>query len=98
MGYNMKRGNSGVKFKELGSSLDIQGKINSVEELDLCSYNLYEIIIIQNISNNELYITLHERFLGINFDISNKESNRNIDITRKKITYDNINISLTNNI
>jgi len=78
------------------SSLNIQGRINSVEELDLCSYSLFEVQIIEIISNSKLYITLHDRFLGIHFEIFCKESKKNKNSSREQIPYKGISISLTN--
>ena len=46
-----------IKIKELESSFSIQGIINHIEELEMCSYNIYEIQIIQKISENMIYIT-----------------------------------------
>jgi len=84
-----------ILLQKSESSFNIQGIINSVDELDLCSYSLYEVQIIEIISNSKLYITLHDRFLGIHFEIFCKESKRNKNSSRAQIPYEGISVSLT---
>jgi len=85
-----------IILQELESSFTIQGKINSVEELELCSYSLYEVQIIKKKLNNIIYVTIHGGFIGINFENTLKKSKINSNKVRKKIPYKNLKVSLTN--
>ena len=85
-----------ILIQELDSSFNIQGEIKMVEELDLCSYKLHEVQIIQKKSNIEFYITLHEKFLGIHSEILSEESKKGSNKSRKKIPYYGLSVSLTN--
>ena len=92
--FFMENFQKAIIIKDLNSSFNIEGEINSIEELDLCSYSLYEIQIIQKLSKCELYITLHERFIGIHFEILYRQSKKQKFNSRKMIPYYGVSVSL----
>ena len=82
-----------ITIEKLDRSLVIQGNIIKIEELDLCSHSLFEVKLIQKPSNNEVYITLHDDFLGINIKLLTKKFNNDNNNTLDQISYENLIIS-----
>ena len=82
-----------IAIEKSDRSLIIQGNIIKIEELDLCSHSLFEVQIIQKPSHNDVYITLHDDFLGINIKLLTKKFNNEKNNTLDQILYENLIIS-----
>ena len=82
-----------IVLEDLDRKFFINGKVENIEELDLCSHTIFEVQILQNILNNEIYITLHENFIGIKFEILTKNIVSESKKKLIKIPYQHIKIA-----
>jgi len=63
-----------IILKETVNMFQIQGNIKYVEEIDLCSYRLFEVYLKNNSVEKETYLTLHDKFIGIHLAKKSKKS------------------------
>tara|TARA_Y100001970_G_C14163181_1_gene819740 strand:- start:753 stop:1082 length:330 start_codon:yes stop_codon:yes gene_type:complete len=87
-----------ILIEYLGESLLIKGEIESIVELDLCSHSIFEINLIQKKFKNEIFITIHNKFLGINFQILSATLKKNFKKKRIHIPFKKLRITDLNNL
>jgi len=83
-----------VLLEESSGLLKIQGKLNYVEELDLCDYTLFEVLLKNNYENIDTFITLHDEFIGIQHLGKNEKSEKHIKYYPVQIQYKNLIVKL----
>lgn len=54
-----------ITIEEHGGTFRIQGKVQEVTELNMCSHILFETNLIPEIAGVEISLTFHDDFLGI---------------------------------
>jgi len=81
-----------ITLQESGSSFKIQGKLENFQEIDLCSHTLFEAFIKPKFFEEEIYITLHNKFIGIEINRLTKKSGLSLKKKPFKIKYKKLKI------
>ena len=90
------RQHSGKKIliEESCGTLRIQGKLKDLVETDMCSSILFEASLVPEIPGSEIYLTLHEGFLGILLLASSPEVEEPLLSCPAKISYEKLSVSI----